>query len=108
MGPQQFSLQGDAVAIPAGELQHGLKALIQQQLAHRQAAHAHHRPAAIGDIDGMDPALQARSCLQGAGWITTPRWGDFRRDGSEAAGERLMEQQAISAELPHHACPSAA
>ena len=58
MGPEQVGLKGDAIAIPAGHLQHRLQTRLKQQLAGGQAAHPHHGPTAIGHIHRMDTALQ--------------------------------------------------
>jgi hypothetical protein len=59
MGPEQISLQGNLIAIAARHLKHRLNPLLQQQAADGHAAHPHHSPAAIGDIDGMDQFLRA-------------------------------------------------
>ena len=80
MGTEQIGLESDQVAIAAGHLQHRFHSLIQQQPADRQAAHPHHRPAAIGDIHGMDKAPQCRGRRQGSSGIRAPRGCDFRRD----------------------------
>lgn len=69
MGSEQVGLQGDAIAIAAGELPDRLDAGIEQQPTDRQAAHPHHRPAAVGDIDGMDDPGQGPGMGQGAGGI---------------------------------------
>ena len=94
VGPQQIRLQGNPVAIPAGQLQHGLNACIEQQAAHRQAAHPHHRSAAIGHVDGMHPTLQGLSRRQGSAGIPPAGRRDFRCDGQLSAGQGLLEQQA--------------
>ena len=50
-GTQQLGLQGDAVAVPAGQLQNGGQSGVLQGHTHRQAAHTHDGGLVIGDID---------------------------------------------------------
>ena len=78
VGTEQISLQADAIAITAGHLKNRLQARIKQQAAHRHTAHAHHRPTAIGDVDGMDPAPQGFGHRQSLGGITTARGHHLR------------------------------
>jgi len=93
VGAQQIRLQANAVAVAAGELPYRLDALIQQQPAHRQAAHPHHGTAAIGHVHSVHPALQGPRMGQGAAGITTTRWHHLRRDGEGAHLQCLLQPQ---------------
>jgi hypothetical protein len=55
---QQIALQGDAVAVPAGQLINRLDALLLQGDTGGQRSQAHHGRLVVGHIDGVDPTLQ--------------------------------------------------
>lgn len=96
VGAEQVGLEGDAIAVAAGHLQHGLNAGLQQQAAHRQAAHPHHRPATVGDIDRLHQAPQRRRGLKGATGVTASGRSHFRRDGEAAVRQGLSKLQRPS------------
>jgi len=90
MGPQQVGLEGHAVAIAAGQLQHRLNANIQQAATNGQTAHPHHGPAAIGDIHRMDATTQMGGALQGVREIGPARWRYLGGDGESATGKDVL------------------
>ena len=102
VGPQQLRLQGNPVAVAAGELQHGFNAEIQQQPAHRQAAHAHHGPAAIGDIHRIHQRRQQGGGLQGAAGVGAAGRGYLRSDRESAAGQCFPKPHILSIRSGHH------
>ena len=102
MGAEQVSLQGQTVAVPAGHLQHRFQAVIKQQAADRQTAHAHHGTAAVGDIDGMNQAPQDRRRLKGAGGLTAARRRDLGSDRKLSPSQGLSEPHASSRFGTHH------
>ena len=53
-GTQKVRLQGDAVPVPAGQLEDGVQAGILQHLAGSQRTQAHNRGLVIGDVDEVD------------------------------------------------------
>ena len=59
-GAQQIALQGDAVAVAAGELQHRLDAVLDQQRGRRHRAEMRPRAGAVGDVDRVGEALERR------------------------------------------------
>jgi hypothetical protein len=90
MGAEQVGLEGDAVAIAAGQLQHRFDSLIQQAATDGQAAHAHHSAAAIGDIDRMHKAAQGAGHGQGGGQIAAPGRHHLSSDGKAAGLQNLL------------------
>ena len=93
MGAEQLRLQGKPVAVTAGELQHRFKAPIQQQPAHRHAAHAHHRPTAIGDVDRMHASSQLFGHGQRVARVPTPRGHHLGRDRLPSRFNRALERR---------------
>lgn len=65
MGTKQIGLESNPVAITTSHLQHRLKATVLEQTANGQAAHAHHRPTAIRDVDSVNTSLQKVAHGQG-------------------------------------------
>jgi hypothetical protein len=104
MGPQQIGLQGNAVTVAAGHLEHRFDAGLQQQATEGQAAHPHHCPAAIGHIDGVDPAPKQGCHLHGPGGVTATGWSDFRGKREFASLQCVLEQhKPLSPLAAHHA-----
>jgi hypothetical protein len=64
MGSKQFRLEANAIAIAAAQLQHWLQAALLQQFAKGKAAHAHHRSAAIGNVECLHQPPQTLGCRQ--------------------------------------------
>ena len=93
MGPQQIRLQRQAVAIPTRQLQHRFKAPIQQQTTNRQAAHAHHRTTAVGDVDPMHPTPEVVRHGQRVGGVTPPRRHHLRCDHLLTGRNRALERR---------------
>jgi len=56
-GPEQVGLQGDAVAVAHHHLQQGLDPHLLEQHAAGDRAHPHHRGLVVGDVAGVDVAL---------------------------------------------------
>ena len=77
MGTKQIGLESNPVAITTGHLQHRLQASVLKQATNGQAAHAHHRPAAISDVDSMNTSLEKVAHREGIGGIPTPRRHHF-------------------------------
>ena len=93
LGAEQLGLQGNAIAIPTGQLQHRLYAGIQQQAADSQAAHPHHGPTAIGHIDGVHPAAQGSGGGQHSARVPPPGGHHLRSQSCRTAGQGLLELQ---------------
>ena len=53
-GAQQIGLEGNAVPVPAGQLEDGVQACILQHLAGGEGAQTHDRGLVIGDVDKVD------------------------------------------------------
>ena len=90
MGPEEIRLQANAVSVTAGLLPDRLHPGIEQQPADRQAAHAHHRTAAIGHVHGVHPILQERGVLQGPLDLPTAGGHHLCRQGKVARLKRLL------------------
>ena len=65
--PDEIALEGQAVAIAHGELQHRLDAMLGQHDGAGEGRHMRPGPGAVGDIDGIGQALQAAGALQHRG-----------------------------------------
>ena len=92
MGAEQISLHADAIAITACHLQHRLHACVEKQTANRQAAHAHHRTTAIGDIDGMNPFAQEFGHGQGMTGISPAGRHHFSGDGDGTSLKTALQR----------------
>ena len=90
MGSEEIRLQADAVSITAGLLPDRLHPGIKQQPTHRQAAHAHHRTAAIGHVHSVNPILQQRGVLQGPLDLPTAGRHHLCRQGKVTRLKRLL------------------
>ena len=90
VSPQQVPLERNPVAVPAAQLQHRLEPTLLEQAAQGQAAHAHHSPTAIGDIEGLDSSPQAFSCSQGPAGVSPQRRCDLHGDHRLPAGQCLL------------------
>jgi hypothetical protein len=101
MGSQQIGLKGQAVAITAGQLQHRLKANVQQAATNGQAAHSHHGPTAISDIHRMDPSTQMGCRIKGARHVRSTGWRDLSGEGKSATGKNILKQRKRSG-VDHH------
>ena len=94
MGSQQVGLKSDAIPVATCNLQNRLQAHIEQQTANGETAHAHHRPAAIGDIDGMDAPSQALGHGKGFTGITSP-WRHHLSGEGEGTSLKAALQRGI-------------
>ena len=92
MGAEQISLHADAIAITPCHLQHRLQACVEKQSANRQAAHAHHRTAAISDIDGMNPFAQEFGHGQGMTGISTTGRHHLSSDGDGTSLKTALQR----------------
>ena len=90
-GAEQIALQGDAVAVAAGELQHRLDAGLDQHRRRRQRAQMRPRAGAVGDVDRVGQTFQR----QRLGEKLLARGGHRRRDfrgDHKALGRKLFLQ----------------
>ena len=92
MGTEQISLHPDAIAVTSCHLQHGLQAGIQEQTADRQTAHAHHRTAAVSDIDGLNPVPQEVGHGEGMTGISPARRHHLRGDGDGTSLKTALQR----------------
>jgi DNA-binding CsgD family transcriptional regulator len=93
MGSEQIGLEGNPVTVATGQLQHGLESGIKEQAAEGEAAHPHHCPAAIGDIDGMDQSAQLGGHGEGSAGVASPRRGHLSRDRELTGLQGLAQKQ---------------
>ena len=97
MGAEQVALKTDPIAITACQLPDRLQTGIHQQPTDGQAAHAHHRTAAIGDIQGVDATPQVLGHRQGMGGIGSSRGhhlgGDHHRPLFNGALKRRRQSR---------------
>jgi hypothetical protein len=61
---QEVALQGHAIAVAYGELQHRLDAVLGQDGGGSQRRHVRAGARAIGDVDRIGQALEAAGALQ--------------------------------------------
>ena len=102
MGTEQIRLQTDSIAISSSHLQHRLKTSIQKKPTHRQAVHAHDRPTAIGDIDGLHPTAHELSHGQRMAGITATGRHHFGSNGDRTSLKTALQRgtQTLQTLLP--------
>jgi hypothetical protein len=83
VGAQQVGREGQAVAVPAGQLEHRVEALAGGQHGRGQRGHADPGGGVVGHVDGVDQPAQA---LRGP--ADDPRVGRPRRD--QLAGDHEL------------------
>ena len=91
---QQIALQGDAVAVAAGELQHRLDAVLDQQRGRRHRAEMRARAGAVGDVDRVGEALERGRLGEKSAALGADRRRDFRGD-HKAPGRQLLLQRHL-------------
>src|SRR5262249_33526930 len=90
-GGQQVPLQGDAVAVAAGELQYRLDAVLQQDRRRRDGAEMRARAGAVGDVDGVGEALERQRLVEHVARIARGGRRHLGGDGEAAGLERRLQ-----------------
>jgi len=90
-GPEQVGLQGDAVAVAHHHLQQGVDPHLLEQHAAGDRAHPHHRGLVVGDVAGVDVALDIGRLLPHDLRIGAAGRTAFGRHGEMAGGEDLFQ-----------------
>ena len=90
-GAQQVADQRDAVAIAAGNLEHGIDAVARQNGGRRETAERRAGAGRVGHVDRIDPAFERRGLgRQGAG-VGGQRRRDLGRDRERAGGQAALQ-----------------
>ena len=85
------ALDGQAVAVAHRELQHRLDTVGGQDRCTGQGGHVGPGPGAVGDVDGIDEALETASPLQHRFRGGGIGWRGLRSDDEIACGEARFE-----------------
>ena len=93
-GAEDVGLHGEAVPVAAGHLHDGLEAVLLGLMAGDHRADAHHGGLVVGDVDGVDVALEQVGLAGDDAAIGALRRSTLAGDGERARGEDLFEVAA--------------